>query len=53
MFPQTAVENQVDANGFHTFKSIPPDNNPQTAHFIPEEGSDIEERKAREDLIFR
>ena len=36
MFPQTASENGVDANGFQTFKYIPPENNPQTAHFIPE-----------------
>ena len=39
MFPQTAVENQLDSNGFQTFKCIAPENNPATAHFIPSEGS--------------
>ena len=53
MFPQTTSENGVDSNGFQTFKYIPPENNPQTAHFIPAEGSETDERMHRDTLGLR
>jgi len=48
MFPQNNIENQLDSNGFHTFKCIPPESNPQTAKFIPPSEHNRENSRGKE-----